>query len=98
VTDHLRLHLVVRGRVQGVGFRWSCRAEAEARGLAGYAVNRDDGSVEIELDGPRDDVRAVAAWARHGPPGALVDDLIEREILPSEAGSANRPVTGFRVG
>lgn len=98
MTDHLRLHLVVRGRVQGVGFRWSCRTEAEARGLTGYAMNRGDGSVEIELEGRDEDVRGVATWARSGPPGAEVDEVSVTEIPLTDTEAVARPETGFRVG
>lgn len=98
MTDRLRLHLVVRGRVQGVGFRWSCRTEAEARGLTGYAMNRGDGSVEIELEGREEDVRAVGAWARSGPPGAEVDEVSVTEVPLSGTEAGARHETGFRVG
>ncbi|HEX7637544.1 MAG TPA: acylphosphatase, partial [Burkholderiaceae bacterium] len=57
MTDHDPIrqatwHAVVRGRVQGVGFREACVAEARALGVAGWVRNRPDGSVEVVLQGP----------------------------------------------
>jgi acylphosphatase len=87
----LTRHLRISGRVQGVGFRYSLRAEAKAHGLAGWVRNRRDGSVEALLQGKADAVAAVAAWARHGPPGAHVERL-EEGAAPAEF---DRPYAGF---
>jgi acylphosphatase len=57
----VRLVALVSGRVQGVGYRWSVRQAATARRLAGSATNLPDGRVEVVLEGPVDDVRAVLA-------------------------------------
>jgi acylphosphatase len=65
----------VRGRVQGVGFRYSLRDEARRLGLAGWVRNRADGSVEALAQGDAAAVEALVAWARHGPRGARVDRL-----------------------
>jgi acylphosphatase len=65
----------VRGRVQGVGFRYSLRDEAQRLRLAGWVRNRADGSVEALLQGEAADVDVLIAWARRGPRGARVDDL-----------------------
>ena len=67
-----RVHAVVRGRVQGVSFRWHTVAEAERLGLAGWVRNRPDGSVELEAEGARDAVERLVAWCRKGPPAARV--------------------------
>ena len=87
----LTRHLRISGRVQGVGFRYSLRAEAKAHGLAGWVRNRRDGSVEALLQGKADSVAAVTAWARHGPPGAHVERL-EEGAAPAEF---DRPYAGF---
>jgi acylphosphatase len=81
----VRLQIVVRGRVQGVYFRQSTRQKAEELGLTGWVANRGDGSVEIEVEGPEPAVRALATWARIGPPAAKVDEVIERAIDPTGA-------------
>jgi acylphosphatase len=65
-------HLLIRGRVQGVGFRWSMCAEANALGLSGWVRNRHDGSVEALAHGPSDAVATLVDWAHHGPAGARV--------------------------
>jgi acylphosphatase len=67
--------IVVRGRVQGVFFRDSTRRTAEARGVAGWVRNRDDGTVEAHLEGSEEAVDAVIAWARTGPSRAEVEGV-----------------------
>jgi acylphosphatase len=76
----LRIHL--SGRVQGVGFRWFVRREAEELGLTGRVRNLPDGRVEVEVAGSPERLHAFRERLRQGPPGARVADLIERE-LPS---------------
>jgi acylphosphatase len=71
VTRQIR----VRGRVQGVGFRYSLRDEATRLRLAGWVRNRLDGSVEALAQGDATAVDALVAWARRGPRGARVDGL-----------------------
>ena len=56
-----RVVALVDGQVQGVGYRWFVRRAASARGLTGSATNLPDGRVEVVLEGPDDDVRAVLA-------------------------------------
>jgi acylphosphatase len=65
----------VKGRVQGVGFRYALRDEAGRRGVTGWVRNRADGSVEALLCGDERCVDALLAWARRGPPAARVDEM-----------------------
>ena len=65
-------HLIVRGRVQGVGFREYLRREAERLNVKGWVRNRHDGTVEAMLHGWPEDVAKILNWARRGPPGARV--------------------------
>jgi acylphosphatase len=63
----LRLRAVVRGRVQGVGFREFTRRHAAALGLCGWVRNRPDGSVELEAEGPRSALDELLRQVRTGP-------------------------------
>ena len=73
----------VRGRVQGVGFREACVAQARALGVAGWVRNRPDGSVEALLQGPPERLARLREWLRHGPPGARVDALDVTQAAPA---------------
>jgi len=68
-------HLLISGRVQGVNYREAMRQEAERLGVTGWVRNRRDGSVEAVVDGTASDVQAMVAWARRGPPSALVTEV-----------------------
>jgi acylphosphatase len=78
-----RKRVVVTGRVQGVWFRDSCRAEALAAGVGGWVRNRHDGAVEAEFEGPEAAVDRVVAWCRTGPPRARVDAATVTEVEPT---------------
>ena len=84
-----RTHVVVTGRVQGVGFRWATLEEAERLGLSGSVRNEPDGSVHVEVEGERS--AELLEWLRRGPPHAHVDNIELRDI--PETGDS-----GFRVG
>jgi acylphosphatase len=71
-------HVVVRGRVQGVGFRAWTEMIALERGLQGWVRNRRDGTVEAVFAGETSAVEAMLAACRRGPPGARVDVLEEQ--------------------
>jgi acylphosphatase len=71
------LHLRVRGKVQGVGFRWFVREQARRCDLAGWVRNNPDGSVELEVSGDDDCVERFRTAVGVGPPGARVEDLEE---------------------
>jgi len=71
MSDIIR-HIVIRGRVQGVGYRAWIAGEAIARDLSGWTRNRRDGSVEAVLAGPDDAVAGLIAECRNGPGSARV--------------------------
>lgn len=77
--------VVVSGRVQGVFFRDSCRAEAQRRGVTGWVRNRGDGSVEAHFEGEPSAVAAMVDWARQGPRHARVDHVHAYEASPEGA-------------
>ena len=73
--SQLRLTAVVRGDVQGVGFRWSVQREADRLGLTGYAENLPDGSVRVEAEGDPGRLDQLEAYLRQGPRWAEVESL-----------------------
>ena len=77
-------HLVIRGRVQGVGYRAFVEDAAFDHGLTGWVRNRRNGEVEAVLAGPPAAVDALTRACRHGPPGARVNSVDEREATAEE--------------
>ena len=77
-TTHARRFLV-RGRVQGVGFRWFVEREAHILQIAGWVRNDPDGSVEVLAVGTRDQLAGLRSRLREGPRAARVDDVEESE-------------------
>ena len=75
----------VHGTVQGVGFRWAARIEADRLGVAGSARNLVDGSVEVVAEGDEAAVDAMLAWLRHGPRSATVARVDVAEDAPRGA-------------
>jgi acylphosphatase len=73
-----RIHLIIRGRVQGVYFRAATQREARRLGLTGWVKNRNDGSVEMLAEGEEDSIRDLASWASHGPTAARVENVDTR--------------------
>jgi acylphosphatase len=74
----------VRGRVQGVGFRWFVESAARQIGIAGWVRNRSDGSVEVLAQGSREQLFALRAKLHEGPRAARVDEVEEFEAQPQE--------------
>jgi acylphosphatase len=77
-------HVVIRGRVQGIGYRAWTEVTALERGVEGWVRNRRDGSVEALFSGPEDEVAATIAECRRGPPGARVHAIDQREATSDE--------------
>lgn len=73
---------LVRGRVQGVGFRWFVEREAHILGIAGWVRNNPDSSVEVMAVGTRDQLAGLRSRLREGPRAARVDDVEEFEARP----------------
>jgi acylphosphatase len=82
---------VVRGRVQGVGFRWFVEREAHVLGVSGWVRNNADGSVEVLAQGSRDQLLGLRSRLRQGPRAARVDDVEESEVGPVAG------LTAFRI-
>jgi len=73
MSDPARLEATVRGRVQGVGFRWFVLQVADGLAIGGWVANERDGTVRCVAEGPRTDLDALLTALRDGPPGARVD-------------------------
>ncbi|MBN2658022.1 MAG: acylphosphatase [Spirochaetales bacterium] len=73
---------VVRGRVQGVGFRYSALNKARALGLRGWVRNEMDGSVSARFEGDENSFDSYLEWLRTGPPSASVSSVDFRELNP----------------
>lgn len=89
--DGIGVRAIVRGAVQGVGYRYFALRQASALGLAGWVRNLADGSVEVAAEGPAAAVEAFLDLLRQGPPGARVTGLEETR------GPAGHGPSGFRI-
>jgi acylphosphatase len=86
-----RIHVLVSGRVQGVGFRYFVRQRADEAGVTGWVRNLRDGRVEAVLKGTPQAVRRVLEDIGRGPAGARVDELVTRPVVAQDGS------TGFEV-
>jgi acylphosphatase len=82
MADTKALYARVRGRVQGVGFRWSAIREARRLGLAGWVRNDASGDVEAWAEGPEEKLRLFEKWLAKGPEYARVDSVDRAEKTP----------------
>ena len=84
-TDRVRLEATVRGRVQGVGFRYFVRRRATALGLVGWVANQADGSVRCVAEGPSTVLDELDAALRSGPPSSFVE-RVDAARMPASGG------------
>ncbi len=80
------IHFVVRGRVQGVGFRWFVHREAAELGLRGWVRNTDDGHVEAVAAGSPELIEELEEALRRGSRGSRVDRVRIHDLADEEAG------------
>jgi acylphosphatase len=78
-------HYRVRGRVQGVGFRWFVHREAAELGLHGWVKNTDSGEVELVAAGESKDIAELESALRKGSRGSRVDSVLAHDLVDSEA-------------
>lgn len=77
-----RVRLIISGRVQGVGFRFSTREAAIQRNVNGWVRNLSDGQVEAVLEGSQPDVKSMIEWCHQGPPAAVVQQVSVNQESP----------------
>lgn len=80
-----RVQVIVSGEVQGVGYRYTMRMQADEAGVTGWVRNRPDGTVEAEIEGTDEQIDTVLAWMAEGPPGSHVADARVRDVAPTGA-------------
>ena len=73
-------HIIVRGIVQGVAFRYYTKTTADGLNLHGWVRNLEDGTVEIEISGDSDSIDEFLAWCHKGAPASTVEELVYRKI------------------
>lgn len=78
--QHETVHVVIKGAVQGVGYRHSTVRRAHLLGVTGWVQNMEDGTVEALVQGNPDQVDHMLAWLNQGPPGAIVRELTTERI------------------
>jgi acylphosphatase len=83
-APRIRRRVTVHGRVQGVFFRGATRQAARAHGVAGWARNLRDGSVEAVFEGTAEAVEALLEFCRRGPPSARVERVEVRDETPED--------------
>ena len=81
-VETIRRRVIVHGKVQGVFFRDSVRETAENEGVSGWAANRDEGTVEVVLEGAAEAVESVIGFCRIGPMSADVSSIDVSEEEP----------------
>jgi len=79
-----RVHLRIKGRVQGVFFRYETQSVAQRLGLVGWVRNRLDGSVEVVAEGEKEKLDELIKWCHQGPPLARVDSVEVRWEEPTD--------------
>ena len=92
MTDRMQARrFLVRGRVQGVGFRWFVEREARMLGVAGWVRNNSDGAVEVFAQGTREQLSGLRSRLQQGPRAARVDQVEESEA------NLTKDLTTFRI-
>lgn len=81
-------HVLITGRVQGVGYRWATQQRAQQFGVAGWVKNLPDGRVEAVFAGDATAIERMLAWCWEGPPAAAVEEV---KVAESYAGFEIRP-------
>lgn len=81
MTEEIRVHIFIRGKVQGVYYRQNTLQKAQELGIFGWVRNLSDGRVEAIMEGSKINIEKMLAWCKEGPVGANVEDV---EIIYEE--------------
>lgn len=76
----LHYNIIVRGRVQGVGFRFEAKKMAKMIGITGFVKNQYNGDVYIEAEGTEEQLRQFIIWCKKGPLNARVDEITTEKV------------------
>jgi acylphosphatase len=90
------IRLRVRGRVQGVGFRWFVRERARSLGLSGWVRNEPDGDVLLEAGGDTSTLEQLTRAVSDGPPGSHVERVLFESPEQTDAGRLPTPFVAMR--
>ena len=74
------IHIIIKGEVQGVMYRYYAQMKARELGLTGYVRNLPDGDVEILAEGDNGELMALAEWTKEGSPYSVVEEVIVRSM------------------
>ena len=87
----LTIHLLIKGKVQGVYYRASAKEAADRLHISGWVKNTREGYVEVLASGQEEDIRRFIEWCKKGPERAVVSELIVDEV------TAQAPMSGFSI-
>ncbi|MBF2006966.1 acylphosphatase [Chlorogloeopsis fritschii PCC 9212] len=82
MSQLIRAHVFISGRVQGVGYRFATVDTASQLGLSGWVRNLPDGRVEAVFEGAQEVVEEMIRWCHQGPPAAIVKDIVVEYTEP----------------
>lgn len=91
MSETVELHAVFRGRVQGIGFRWTVADHAERLGLTGKAANLSDGTVEVVAQGPKERLEIFVEAIKQEPGFAKIESVSCEYRMP------RTPFSGFKI-
>lgn len=74
------VHLIIKGRVQGVFYRATAKDMADAIGITGWVKNTEEGNVEAVASGTDEQMQNFISWCKQGPPKAIVTDVIVTSV------------------
>jgi len=75
MANHIRIDLIISGKVQGVGYRYFIKKKAESLGIQGYVRNKKDGSVLLAAQGEKNDIDSIIDWCYRGSPYSIVKSV-----------------------